>query len=136
VQLTETGPGNRQHPQEAVTEAPVDGMTFDALVASVGGGDEGRAFVEELVGDFVEDAPAQLASLRTAIDVGDASEARRAAHTLKSNGATLGALRFSGLCRDLELLVGEGAFEATPALVAEAELEWGRVREALEGASR
>ena len=115
---------------------PVDAATFDALVSSVGGGLEGRAFVQELVGDFLDDAPAQLAGLRSAIETGDAAEAQRAAHTLKSNGAALGALGFSGLCRELELSAGQGALDERSATVEELELEWERVRAALEGASR
>jgi HPt (histidine-containing phosphotransfer) domain-containing protein len=59
-------------------------------------GDE--AFVSDLVDTFVADAPPLLAALRGS----EVEEVRRAAHTLKSNGATFGATKFSELCRQLE----------------------------------
>ena len=48
-------------------------------------------FLAELVDDFLADAPAQLQSLREAATSGDATRARRAAHTLKGNSRTFGA---------------------------------------------
>ena len=69
----------------------IDSAALDRLRGSVG--DE---FVGELVATFLGDAPAQLAALRGAVERGDAEEARRAAHTLKSNGATFGAERLLG----------------------------------------
>jgi PAS domain S-box-containing protein len=109
----------------------LDGATLDRLVSALGGGDEGREAVAELAGAFLEDADAQMATLRGAVARGDAQEAGRAAHTLKSNGATFGAEPFSELCRELEALGRRGELEAAPALVERAEEEWGRVREAL-----
>ena len=74
-----------------MTDGPIDGATLEGLASSFGGGAEGWAFVRELIDTFLEEAPAQLATLRNAVARGDAEEARRVAHTLKSNGATFGA---------------------------------------------
>lgn len=63
----------------------------------------GPEFVAELVGTFLEEAPAMLADLRRAHAVGDADVFRRAAHSLKSNSATFGAMELSSLARRLEL---------------------------------
>jgi HPt (histidine-containing phosphotransfer) domain-containing protein len=88
------------------------------------GGDE---FVSELVDTFLADAPAQLAALHAA----DVDEVRRAAHTLKSNGATFGAGHFSELCRELEGHAKSGELAGIPDLAAQIEAEYALVAEAL-----
>jgi PAS domain S-box-containing protein len=112
----------------------VDLETLDRLVSSLGGGDEGREAVAELVDAFLDDGAAQMATLRAAVERGDAEEALRAAHTLKANGATFGAQPFSELCRELEALGRSGQLDAADALVEQAEEEWGRVRDSLDSA--
>jgi PAS domain S-box-containing protein len=110
----------------------VDGTALEALAASLGDGDEGWEGMRELIVAFLEDAPTQLATLRDAVERGDASEARRAAHSLKSNGATFGAQAFSGVCRELESLARGGELDRASTLLARAEETWGAVRRALE----
>lgn len=88
------------------------------------GGDE---FLTELVETFLTDAPAQLAALHAS----DVDEVRRAAHTLKSNGATFGAGHFSELCRELEQQAKSGDLAAVPDLPARIEAEYTLVAEAL-----
>ncbi len=114
----------------------LDHETLAELVASLGGGDEGREAVGELVDTFLDDAVTQMATLHGAVERGDAEVARRAAHTLKSNGATFGAQRFAELCRKLEALTREGGLDAAPELLGRADEEWERVREALAAARR
>jgi HPt (histidine-containing phosphotransfer) domain-containing protein len=52
---------------------------------------------------FLEEAPTLLATLRSANEARDAERFRRAAHSLKSNGNTFGALAFGAMARELEL---------------------------------
>ena len=63
----------------------------------------GAEFVAELVDTFLEEAPGMLAELRSARADSHAERFRRAAHSLKSNGNTFGALRLAALARELEL---------------------------------
>ncbi len=63
----------------------------------------GAEFAVELVDTFFEEAPGMLAELRSARAQGDAERFRRAAHSLKSNSNTFGALRLAALARELEL---------------------------------
>ncbi len=76
----------------------IDKTTFEELRDTAG-----PDFVAELVDTFVEEAPAMLDQLRVARAAGDADVFRRAAHSLKSNSATFGALQLSALARRLEL---------------------------------
>lgn len=75
----------------------IDARIFTELQDSAG-----ADFVAELVQTFLEDAPALLQTLRQALQSGDEAAFRRAAHTLKSNGNTFGALGLAELARELE----------------------------------
>ena len=63
----------------------------------------GADFVVELVSTFAEEAPGLLAELRSALAAGAAERFRRAAHSLKSNSSTFGALGLADMARALEL---------------------------------
>lgn len=77
----------------------IDPATFAELKDSAG-----ADFVAELVATFVdEEAPQMLAELRDALAAGSAERFRRAAHSLKSNAMTFGALRLGEAARALEL---------------------------------
>ena len=80
------------------SDSPIDLATFRALEESAGAG-----FVAELVDTFVAEAPLMLAELRSARSAGDAERFRRAAHSLKSNCHTFGAMALGAEARALEL---------------------------------
>lgn len=63
----------------------------------------GPEFVAELVDTFLEEAPLMLAELRGAKAASKADSFRRAAHSLKSNSQTFGAMALGALARELEL---------------------------------
>jgi HPt (histidine-containing phosphotransfer) domain-containing protein len=88
------------------------------------GGDE---LVADLVDTFLGDAPSLLAALRGT----DAKEVRRAAHTLKSNGATFGAATLADLCGELEQQAKEGDLAGAPDLADRIEAEYELVAQAL-----
>ncbi len=91
----------------------------------------GADFVVELVDTFFEEAPGMLAELRAARSGSDADRFRRAAHSLKSNSHTFGALTLGALARDLEL-AGMNADPTQDAARLEAlESEYARVAVAL-----
>ncbi len=93
------------------------------------GGDE---FLGEVIDAFLADAPELVATLRRSLDEGSSEELRRAAHTLKSNGATLGASEFAELCRTLEARAKAGELDGAGELVDRVEQEYGALRDALE----
>ena len=81
-----------------MTEPTIDFATFRELQDSAG-----PEFVAELVDTFLEEAPLMLAELRSAKAASDADTFRRAAHSLKSNSQTFGAMALGALARELEL---------------------------------
>jgi len=76
----------------------IDAATFAELQASAG-----EDFVGELIDTFFEEAPTMLAELRRSAAAAEAEAFRRAAHSLKSNANTFGALALGTLARELEL---------------------------------
>ena len=111
-----------------------DGVDFvsldDSALASLRdlGGDD---FLAEVIDAFLADAPGLISTLRRSLDDGSAEELRRAAHTLKSNGATLGAAEFAELCRDLEHRAKTGELDGAAELVERVEQEYAPLEEAL-----
>ena len=91
----------------------------------------GEEFLREVIDAFLADAPELIAALRGSLDVASAEELRRAAHTLKSNGATLGAEGFAELCRTLEQRAKAGELDGAGELVGRIEQEYGALEEAL-----
>ena len=83
----------------------LDPRVLDDLRASVG---DDRAFVAELIDEFLADAPRQLELLRDAAAAGDAEAARRAAHTLKGNARTFGAGTLAAVCQEAETAAVDG----------------------------
>jgi len=76
----------------------IDRATFEALKETTG-----AEFALELVDTFLQEAPTMLSDMRAALAAKDAEKFRRAAHSLKSNSNTFGALTLAGMARELEL---------------------------------
>lgn len=84
----------------------VDLSVFQQLKANAG-----ADFMVELIDTFLEDSPRLLDQMRLALTSGNADTFRRAAHSLKSNSATFGAMQLSELARELELLGREAKLQ-------------------------
>jgi PAS domain S-box-containing protein len=85
---------------------PIDRAVFERLTATMGG-----EFVAELIDTFVEDGRDLIAALRRALAATDLDTFRRAAHSLKSNGETLGAIGLASLARELETMARAGSLD-------------------------
>jgi HPt (histidine-containing phosphotransfer) domain-containing protein len=81
-----------------MSEATIDRATFEALKKTTG-----AEFAFELVDTFLQEAPTMLDDLRRGLAAQDADKFRRAAHSLKSNSNTFGALTLGAMARELEL---------------------------------
>jgi len=77
----------------------IDKATFDELEQL-----SGAEFIKELIDTFLDDAPKLVSEIKSALEAQDADSFRRAAHSLKSNAATFGAVRLAELAKELEML--------------------------------
>jgi PAS domain S-box-containing protein len=103
--------GNTRAVSAEGAAASLDASAVDSL-RGLGG-----EFLAEVIDAVLSDAPTLVATLRTTYEEGDTEGLRRAAHTLKSNGQTFGAGRFSELCRELELRARSDELDGTAELV-------------------
>ena len=104
----------------------IDRATFDELKETAG-----PDFVVELVDTLLAEAPLMLEDLRSALAMGDADRFRRAAHSLKSNSQTFGALTLGAMARELELGGLEPMRAAGAAPLDDLDGEYARVAAAL-----
>ena len=94
----------------------IDARTFEALQANAG-----ADFVITLIDAFAEEAPQLLADLRASACQGDSEAFETAAHTLKSNSVTFGAMRLAEMARTLEWQGPSADTAAVDALAPELE---------------
>lgn len=90
-------------------------------------GRDGEALAE-LASAFLDEAPKRLAELRLGAETGDPDLAGRAAHTLKSNGQTFGALELASLCRRLEVAARDGKLATNADLIDHVDAQLALVR--------
>jgi HPt (histidine-containing phosphotransfer) domain-containing protein len=98
------------------------------------GGD--GVFLSTLIDAFLSDSPIQLASMRRARADGDDATLARAAHSLKSNSASLGALDLSTLCQKVEAAALAHEIDTAAGVLADVEDEYEKVARALARVSR
>jgi HPt (histidine-containing phosphotransfer) domain-containing protein len=106
----------------------LDAAAFEALVEMVGGDPE---FVAEMIDTYLDETPTLIAGMRSSVDAGNSAELRRAAHSLKSNSATFGAMALADICQRLEELGKSGVVDGVDTLVAQCATEYDRVEQAL-----
>jgi len=109
-----------------MNEAVIDKGVFTALQETAG-----AEFVAELVDTFLEEATGMLAELRSARAASHTDRFRRAAHSLKTNSNTFGAMRLGALARDLELKGLDADPSCDDMAIAALEAEYTRAAAAL-----
>ena len=109
-----------------MAQRAIDPITFEELQQTAG-----TEFVRELIDTFLMEAPLMLASLDRALAERNAADFRRAAHSLKSNSNTFGALGLGALARELELSGLDPVLAANASQLAALRLEYARVAAAL-----
>ena len=108
-------------------EEAIEGAALDRLLR-IGG----QEFLLEMIDLFLENAPQRIRAARDAVEAGDADGVYRAAHSLKSTAANLGARPLQRLAERLESRAAEGDVEALPPLVEEVARRYEQVRHRLE----
>ena len=111
-----------------MSSTAIDLVTFEELKQM-----SGADFIDELIDTFLEDAPKLIGDLKSSLKAGDADAFRRAAHSLKSNGATFGARHFAELARHLEMIGKESRLGDTGDHIQELETAFTAVARELKG---
>lgn len=107
--------------------SPIDQSVLDGFLAIMGQGD--AAF--ELVELFFEDAPSMLEMMEHALRESNAREVSRAAHSLKTTSAQLGAMELSKISAEIETLARKKMLDTVADLIGRARDEYERVHAAL-----
>ncbi len=93
----------------------IDQVAVSRLLAMVGNDPD---FVDELVDDYLAEAPQQAAAIRTALDAGDADGVVLPAHTLKGTSSNIGGVRVAEIARAIEERGRAGEVENVHAMLA------------------
>lgn len=109
----------------------IDQLALARLLAMVGHDPD---FVDELVDDYLAEAPQQAAAVRAALDAGDADGIVLPAHTLKGTSLNLGGVRVAEIARAIEERGRAGNLVGVDALLADLDLAYLEFAAALEQA--
>ena len=110
--------GAREPAAAAEREAVFDPAALAALSVQHSGGE---AIVAQVVELFLVEGRRQIDTLREAWRRRDLDTAARAAHTLKASAATLGAMRLSARCNNIETAMRAGLEDGIEAWINEAD---------------
>ncbi|MGQ4647817.1 response regulator [Lyngbya aestuarii] len=118
----------------AEVEEVISASVLQAFRAAMGS--DASDLLAQLIELYLEEAPLLLEKMDTAVSKTDAAAMGQAAHTLKSSSASLGAIKLSQLCEQLEIAGRSSTTVGARQIMAQVELEYGRVKTALQAESR
>jgi HPt (histidine-containing phosphotransfer) domain-containing protein len=87
--------------------------------------------VDKVLQLYFRDSPRHICTMREALAARDAVALKRAAHTLKSNSANVGALQLAASCKAMEAQSSAEPTGEAEQLIARIELEYSRAHAAL-----
>jgi HPt (histidine-containing phosphotransfer) domain-containing protein len=130
-------PPNKVGEREVAGKAGTEAGTKDEISASPPSFDE-EAYQQFLamMGDaasaliaiFLEDVPKNIEAIQEGYRREDVPTVTRAAHSIKSSSAQVGAMGFSSLCKDIEMVGHNGTLEGVGGLIEQLESEYERVQ--------
>lgn len=106
----------------------IDRQVLNELLVSIG---DDREFLNELIQTFFEDGPNQIADILSGLQNNDHELVRRAAHSLKSNSATFGAITLQELSKKMEDAGKRGDLSGQEQLLVKIRAEFTRVDKTL-----
>ena len=95
------------------------------------GGEDDPGLVVELIDLYLLDAPERIREIKTALVSEDFDLLERAAHTLKSASANIGALALSGFCKELEMMARDSSVANPDSLAEQSQVAFDEVFVAL-----
>ena len=117
----------------AITLPPADNLINQQALANIRALSpaNGDALLDRVLQAYLRDTPAHLGTLRQAIAARDTGSLRKAAHSLKSSSANVGAETLAQLCKDMEQLGRNDIIDGTDSLLSAMEREFQAARQAL-----
>jgi HPt (histidine-containing phosphotransfer) domain-containing protein len=106
-----------------MSDSPINQATLDELITGTD-----ADFVRDLIDTFLDDTPKMLGEMNQALTTNDAEAFRRAAHSLKSNSASFGAMRLSVQSKEMEMLGKSGNLSGVGDRLTEMAAEFERVK--------
>lgn len=126
----QAGPAGIMHGQQnGASHLRLNLQTLDQLRAIQPGNHPD--LIQRVIGLYVADAPGLLATMRDALRQGDASVLERAAHSLKSSSAALGATGLSERCKKLGAMAHSQSLAQAETLLAQVEADLADTHQAL-----
>ncbi len=107
-------------------EPVIDAATFAELKTTVG-----ADFIGELIDAYLDDTPRLINELVESLAQQDATKFGRTAHSIKSSSASLGALLFSALARELEMIGKQGSLAGVEPKVEQLKMNYVQVQQKL-----
>lgn len=95
------------------------------------GGSEDPGLLAELIDLFLSDAPGRLRDVEEGLAKGEIARVERAAHTLKSSSANIGAMNLSAICKRIEELARKKESAGIAPLLAEGTRSYSEAETAL-----
>lgn len=95
------------------------------------GGDDDPGLLVEVIGMFLEDAPTRIKEIEQGLASGDIKLLERAAHSLKSASANVGATQLSSICKRIEEIARQAKSDGIAELIPESNRAWREAAEAL-----
>ncbi|MUI11908.1 response regulator [Massilia dura] len=128
-----TGATAPPRPDGAGAARPADGSINRRALEAIRAlnADKGEILLQRVLHAFIDDTPRRLASLHDAIAAGNAGSIRKAAHSLKSSSANVGADTLAQLSKDMEQLGRTDTTGGAAVLLAAMEQEFSAVRDTL-----
>jgi CheY-like chemotaxis protein/HPt (histidine-containing phosphotransfer) domain-containing protein len=120
-------PAGAPAPQE--TPSAIDPKALAAIAALQPPG--GEDILKKVIALYLESSLTLMKGIREAAEGNNADALYRAAHTLKSSSAYLGAMTLSEMSKELEMMGRAQALEGVAARLEPFEREYARVRDAL-----
>jgi HPt (histidine-containing phosphotransfer) domain-containing protein len=104
----------------------MDWDTFNTLRATFEQASSGEW--QEVLTELLGNMDTVVVELELAAQAGDANRVRRAAHTLKSNAGSLGAVDLAATCREMETLARAESLNDIPELIERMRVEFDYVK--------
>ena len=120
-----------QQEEETTQENQIlDSQVLDSLRQLAGA--KASTLINKIIGQYFEDSPEKLQAIATAAAEKNADALRKAAHSLRSSSANLGAITVAELCKTVENIARTGTTKGTSEAIAQLQTEYAKVEIALQ----